>query len=200
MQVKWGSHGDYEIIALAPWSVQECFDMMIDAFNLSERWRIPVVVLADETVVHLKEKLIIPPADQIKRINRKKASGLPEAYLPFKAGTDLVPPMASFGTPYRFYVSGLFAFMTPRSRTVAAFWRKVESQRKRPWRIFATLGWWPVFKYLLGRLSLQEALARISSILEMKIGVVILPFADAAVDVDTEDDWRLVQQILAEKE
>ena len=94
----------------------------------------------------------------------------------------------------------LFAFMTPRSRTVAAFWRKVESQRKRPWRIFATLGWWPVFKYLLGRLSLQEALARISSILEMKIGVVILPFADAAVDVDTEDDWRLVQQILAAKE
>jgi hypothetical protein len=90
--------------------------------------------------------------------------------------------------------------MTPHSRTIAAFWRKVESQRKRPWRIFATLGWWPVLKYLLGRLSLQEALARISGILEMKIGVVILPFADAAVDVDTENDWRLVQQILAEKE
>jgi CMP-N-acetylneuraminic acid synthetase len=60
------------------------------------------------------------------------------------------------------------------------------------------LGWWPVFKYLLGRLPLQEALARISDRLEMKIGVVILPFADAAVDVDTENDWRLVQQILAE--
>ena len=94
----------------------------------------------------------------------------------------------------------LFAFMTPRSRTIPAFWRKVESQRKRPWRLFATLGWWPVFKYLVGRLSLQEALTRISDILEMKIGVVILPFADAAVDVDTERDWRLVQQILAEKE
>jgi GTP:adenosylcobinamide-phosphate guanylyltransferase len=94
----------------------------------------------------------------------------------------------------------LFAFMTPRSRTIAAFWRKLESQRKQPWRLFAALGWWPVFKYLLGRLSLQEALARISDILEMKIGVVILPFADAAVDVDTENDWRLVQQILAEKE
>ena len=94
----------------------------------------------------------------------------------------------------------LFAFMTLRSRTISAFWRKVESQRKRPWRVFTTLGWWPVFKYLLGRLSLQEALARISGKLEMKIGVVILPFADAAVDVDTEIDWRLVQQILAEKE
>ena len=94
----------------------------------------------------------------------------------------------------------LFAFMTPRSRTVAAFWRKVESQRKRPWRLFAMLGWWPVFKYLLGRLSLQEAFTRISDRLEIKIGFIILPFADAAVDVDTENDWQLVQQILAEKE
>jgi len=94
----------------------------------------------------------------------------------------------------------LFAFMTPRSRTITAFWRKVESRRKRPWRMLATLGWWPVFKYLIGSLSLQEALARISGRLEMKIGVVILPFADAAVDVDTEKDWQLVQQILAEKE
>jgi hypothetical protein len=90
--------------------------------------------------------------------------------------------------------------MSPRSRAIATFWRKLESQRKRPWRMFATLGWWPVFKYLLGRLSLQEALTRISGRLEMKIGVVILPFANAAVDVDTEKDWRLVQQILAEKE
>ena len=94
----------------------------------------------------------------------------------------------------------LFAFMTPRSRSITTFWRTVESQRKQPWRIFGTLGWWPVFKYLLGRLSLQEALARISGRLEMKIGAVIPPFADAAVDVDTENDWRLVQQILAEKE
>jgi len=94
----------------------------------------------------------------------------------------------------------LFAFMTPRSRAITTFWRNVESQRKRPWRIFAKLGWWPVFKYLLGRLSLDEALARISRILGMKIGVVVMPYANAAVDVDTEQDWQLVQQILAEKE
>jgi CTP:molybdopterin cytidylyltransferase MocA len=92
----------------------------------------------------------------------------------------------------------LFAFMTPRARAITDFWRQVESQRKQPWRVIGILGWWPVFKYLLGRLPLQEALARLSSRLEMKIGVVILPFADAAVDVDTENDWRLVQQILAE--
>jgi hypothetical protein len=94
----------------------------------------------------------------------------------------------------------LFAFMTPRSRTITGLWRKVESQRKHPWRVIGILGWWPVFKYLLGRLSLQEALARLSSRLDMQIGVVIMPFADAAVDVDSENDWRLVQQIVAEKE
>jgi len=94
----------------------------------------------------------------------------------------------------------LFAFMTPHSRTIPTFWRKLESQRKRPWRMLAMLGWWPVFKYLLGRLSLQEALDRVSGILGMKIGVVILPFANAAVDVDTEKDWRLVQRILTGKE
>jgi CMP-N-acetylneuraminic acid synthetase len=94
----------------------------------------------------------------------------------------------------------LFAFMTPNSRAIADFWRKVESQRKQPWRVIGILGWWPVCKYLLGRLSLHEALARISTRLEMKIGVVILPFPEAAVDVDSESDWQLVQQILAEKE
>ncbi len=107
MQPKWGSHGDYEIIALAPCSVQESFDMMIDAFNLSERWRVPVIVLADETIVHLKEKLVIPPAHQIKLINRKVPKVPPDKYKPFKSGKDLVPPMAIFGSPYRFYASGL---------------------------------------------------------------------------------------------
>lgn len=107
MQPKWGSHGDYEIIALAPWSVQECFDMMIDGFNLSERWRIPVIILADETIVHLKEKLVIPPAQKIKLVERKKPRVSPEKYKPFKAGKDLVPAMATFGSPYRFYASGL---------------------------------------------------------------------------------------------
>lgn len=94
----------------------------------------------------------------------------------------------------------LFAFMTPRSRKITGFWRKVESQRKQPWRVIGILGWWPVFKYLLGRLSLQEALARLSARFEIKIGVAILPFAEAAVDVDSENDWRLVQQIVAEKQ
>lgn len=107
MQPKWGSHGDYEIIALAPYSVQESFYMMIDAFNLSERWRVPVILLTDETIVHLKEKLIIPPAEEIKLIQRKTPTVSPEKYKPFKTDKDLVPSMAIFGSPYHFYASGL---------------------------------------------------------------------------------------------
>lgn len=107
MQPKWGSHGDYEIIALAPWSVQESFDMTIDAFNLAERWRVPAIILTDETIVHLKEKLVIPPESRIKTVYRKTPKVAAEKYLPYKAGKDLVPPMATFGSPYRFYASGL---------------------------------------------------------------------------------------------
>jgi len=94
----------------------------------------------------------------------------------------------------------LFAFMTPRSRGITGFWRKVESRRKQPWRVIGILGWWPVFKYLLGRLSLQEALVRISARFEMRIGIAILPFPEAAVDVDSENDLQLVQQIMAKRE
>jgi molybdopterin-guanine dinucleotide biosynthesis protein A len=94
----------------------------------------------------------------------------------------------------------LFAFMTPRARAITGFWRKVESQRKRPWRVIGMLGWWPVIKYLSGQLSLQEALDRISGRLEIRIGVAILPFPEAAVDVDSEDDWLLVQQIIAARD
>ena len=107
MQTKWGSHGDYEIIALAPWSVQEAYQMTIEAFNYSEKYRVPVVVLADETIVHMKEKLIIPSAETIQLITRKTPTGPPEKYQPFKAGKDGIPPMAVFGSPYTFYATGL---------------------------------------------------------------------------------------------
>jgi len=90
----------------------------------------------------------------------------------------------------------LYAFRTPRSRTITGIWRNVEEQRKQPWRLIGILGWWPVLKYLLGRLTLQEALARLSGRFDMKIGAAILPFAEAAVDVDTQYDWQLVRQFL----
>ncbi len=143
MQPKWGSHGDYEIITLAPYSVQEAFDMMIDAFNLSERWRVPVIVLADETIVHLKEKLIIPPREKIRLKNRKVPRTSPEEYRPFKSNKDLVPTMAIFGSQYRFYASGLthdergYPDMTPEAqyRLVKRLNDKIRTNRDKITRV-----------------------------------------------------------------
>lgn len=94
----------------------------------------------------------------------------------------------------------LFAFMTERGRQLAPFWRKVEQERKRPWRVITgALGPVATLRYLLGRLTLEQALARLSHQLDIKIGAVVLPFAEAAVDVDSTADLRLVEKILAQK-
>jgi 2-oxoglutarate ferredoxin oxidoreductase subunit alpha len=107
MQVRWGSHGDYEIIALSPNSPQECFEYTIKAFNLSERYRVPAFVMTDECVGHMTEKVVIPPADQIEVEERPWYKGPKDKYLPFKAGKSLVPPMVKAGDGYRFHVTGL---------------------------------------------------------------------------------------------
>jgi len=107
MQAKWGSHGDYEIIALAPSSVQEMFDLTIEAFNLAETYRVPTLLMADEVVAHMWERVVIPPAEEIKIVNRKKPNLPPEKYAPFMPDDDLVPPMACFGEGYRFHATGL---------------------------------------------------------------------------------------------
>ena len=125
MQAKWGSHGDYEIIALAPNSVQEMFDLTIEAFNLSETYRVPVIVLGDEIVGHMWERVTIPSRDAIKVVNRKRPQVPPGKYAPFKPDKDLVPPMATFGQGYHFYATGLTHDETGRPRTDS-----VEAQRK----------------------------------------------------------------------
>jgi 2-oxoglutarate ferredoxin oxidoreductase subunit alpha len=107
MQAKWGSHGDYGIIALTPSSVQEMFNLTIEAFNLSETYRVPTLLMADEIVGHMWEKVVIPSMDKVKITNRKKPQVLPEEYKAFKPDADLVPPMACFGEGYHFHATGL---------------------------------------------------------------------------------------------
>ncbi len=107
MQAKWGSHGDYEVIAFAPSSVQEMFDLTIEAFNLSETYRCPVFVMTDEIVGHLMERLAIPEFESIRLVDRKRPTKPSSQYLPFRSGEDLVPEMATFGEGYRFYATGL---------------------------------------------------------------------------------------------
>ena len=107
MQARWGSHGDYEIIAMSPQSPQEAFDLMIDAFNLSERYRVPVLFLMDECVGHMTEKVVIPPAEQIEVERRRLTKLPPEEFQPYKINGDRVPDFARAGDGYRFHTTGL---------------------------------------------------------------------------------------------
>lgn len=107
MQARWGSHGHYEIIAVSPSSPQEMFDFTIWAFNLSEEYRVPVLIMADEIVGHMNEKVVIPGEEEIKVVNRKKPTEPPDKFLPYKPGEDGVAPMATFGDGYRIHVTGL---------------------------------------------------------------------------------------------
>jgi 2-oxoglutarate ferredoxin oxidoreductase subunit alpha len=107
MQARWGSHGSYEIIALAPSSIQEMYDVTILAFNLSEKYRIPVLVMGDEAIGHMSEKLVISEIKPDDIVTRKKPTVGPDEYQPYKADADLVPPMALAGEGYRFHTTGL---------------------------------------------------------------------------------------------
>lgn len=107
MQARWGSHGPYEIIALCPTSPQEMFDLTIEAFNLSEKYRTPVLLMADEAVGHMTERVIIPPAESLKLYPRRKPTVPPDQYRPFEGNSDGVPAMACAGEGYHLHVTGL---------------------------------------------------------------------------------------------
>ena len=107
MQARWGSHGDYEIIALSPTSAQECFDLIIRAFNLSETWRVPVMLMMDESVAHTMERVVIPSPDSIEVTPRRYTTLPASEYLPYRPGPDMVPPIFKAGEGYRCYVTGL---------------------------------------------------------------------------------------------
>ncbi len=107
MQARWGSHGDYEIIAVCPSSPQECFDLTILAFNLAEEYRVPVLVMMDECVGHMTEKVVIPAAEQIQVTPRRYTRQKPGEYLPYRANGTGVPEMARAGEGYRFHTTGV---------------------------------------------------------------------------------------------
>jgi 2-oxoglutarate ferredoxin oxidoreductase subunit alpha len=114
MQARWGSHGDYEIIALSPNSPQELFDLTIRAFNLSEKYRIPVLVMTDAEVGHMTEKVVIPPVEEVEIINRpliEKGDIEPDRYRVYwsdpKGKPGEVSPMVKAGEGYRIHVTGL---------------------------------------------------------------------------------------------
>jgi 2-oxoglutarate ferredoxin oxidoreductase subunit alpha len=105
MQARWGRHGDQSLIVLSPATVQECFDLTVTAFNLAERFRVPVILLADEIVAHMRENVTLPGPGEVRAVGRKKPACPPEEYLPFKPDPDGVPPLADFGSEYVFHVT-----------------------------------------------------------------------------------------------
>ncbi|MFW5904311.1 MAG: 2-oxoacid:acceptor oxidoreductase subunit alpha [Candidatus Saliniplasma sp.] len=106
-QTRWGTHGDVGVVVYVPSSPQEMFDMTIQAFNTAEKYRLPVVVLSDEMVAHMTEKVEIPERDKIEIVDRKKPRDPPEEFLPYSPDEDLVPPMANAGDGYSVHVTGL---------------------------------------------------------------------------------------------
>ncbi len=102
MQARWGTHGDYMSIVLSPNSVQEMFDLTIKAFNLAEAYRTPVVLLADEIVAHMRERVVMPLPDEIEIVNRKKPKETQTAFF----GSEEIPPMPSVGEGFNVPVTG----------------------------------------------------------------------------------------------
>lgn len=109
MQTRWGTHGDHWLITVSPSSVPECFDLTLRAVALSEKYRCPVILLMDEVIGHMREKIELPDNyDEIPQAERKRPTCVPEDYLAYgcEEGSK-VPAMADFGSGYRWHVSGL---------------------------------------------------------------------------------------------
>ncbi|MDD2541983.1 MAG: 2-oxoacid:acceptor oxidoreductase subunit alpha [Desulfuromonadaceae bacterium] len=107
MCAKWGTHGDHPAICLVPASVQETYEEIIRAFNLSEKYRTPVMVMPDEIVAHMRERVVFPEQGEIEVVPRKSPTVPPEQYKPYDTSFGDVPPLAAFGSGYKFHVTGL---------------------------------------------------------------------------------------------
>jgi len=124
-QARWGTHGDHPGIVLSPATVSECFDLTVTAFNHAERFRTPVILLADEMVAHTREKVVLPEPDEIDVIDRRRPTVPPDWYLPYKTDGSLIPVLADLGKGYRYHVTGMVhderGFPTRRPDEVGPF-------------------------------------------------------------------------------
>ncbi len=135
MQARWGTHGDHPIIVLAPASVAEVFDLTIEAFNLAERYRTPVILLYDEVIGHVRERVSLPAPGTARVLDRTRPAASPEAYRPYAADSSGVPAMADFGSGYRFHVTGLAhderGYPTQDAATVARLQARLHAKLER---------------------------------------------------------------------
>jgi len=135
MQARWGPHGDHSIIALAPASVTETLHLTVKAFNLSEQYRIPVNFMLDEVIGHMRERVVMPGPGELETVWRKRPGVAPEQYRPFAFTEDLIPPLADFGTGYRYHVTGLIhdeaGFPTNQPKEIAALLKRLHDKMER---------------------------------------------------------------------
>ena len=131
MCAKWGTHGDHAAICLVPASVQEIFEETVRAFNLAEKYRMPVMIMPDEIVAHMRERIVLPEPGELEVINRTAPSVPPEQYKPYDTSFGDVPPLAAFGSEYRFHVTGLNKAQDGFPTTKAAIVQAEEERQVR---------------------------------------------------------------------
>ncbi len=135
MQSRWGTHGDHPIIVVAPSTVRETYDWTIKAFNFAERFRVPVIVLLDEIIAHINEKIVFPKKEEIEIIERERSQEIPETYLPYKFTDTDIPLFADFGSGYRYNVTGLShdetGFPTNDPKKIDALCRRLNRKIER---------------------------------------------------------------------
>lgn len=195
MQVRWGRHGDQSVIALCPATVRECFTLTVQAFNFAERFRVPVILIPDEIVGHMRENVALPLPGEIEVIDRKAPRGSPADYLPFKPDDDGIAPLAAYGSEYVFHITSSMHGSNGYSNNdpANAAWRvrqlheKIERHRDE---IVLTQSWYTEDMEVLivtlgattraGRMAALEARAQ-----GIKAGVLQLqtvwPFADKEI-------------------
>ena len=129
MQARWGTHGDHPIIVLAVSTTRDCFDLTVRAFNLSEKYRTPVILLTDEVVAHTREKVVLPAPETVEVVDRLRPTVPPEWYMPYEDNASGVPPMGIFGDGYRYHVTGLVhdvhGFPTERPDEIVPFMNRL---------------------------------------------------------------------------
>jgi len=129
MQARWGTHGDHPIIVLAVSTTQDCFWVTLKAFNLSEKYRTPVIILSDEVVAHTREKIVLPNLSEVEVLDRIRPTMPPDWYIPYEDNSRGVPPMGIFGDGYRYHVTGLVhdlrGFPTQRADEIVPFMNRL---------------------------------------------------------------------------
>jgi 2-oxoglutarate/2-oxoacid ferredoxin oxidoreductase subunit alpha len=207
MQARWGTHGDHPTIALAPASVREAFDLTVTAFNFAEKFRMPVIVLMDEVVGHMREAVELPQIGPEDIVNREMPTVPPEWYEPFGNPPSDVPPLAPFGEGYRYHITGLLhdARGFPTSRLdeiqpwVERIFRKIE-------RNMDEIAMWEadgieeartvVISYGSTARSARQAVKIARARYGRKVGLLRLktlwPFPEAAVERACENAQRVI--------